>query len=50
MNNKLERMWKETVLASFQVLSQNVPGGLRKKTENLSHDSLRCRFSQRNLF
>jgi hypothetical protein len=26
MNNKLERIWKETVVALFKVLSRHLPG------------------------
>jgi hypothetical protein len=27
VNNELERMWKETVVAQFKVLSRHLPGG-----------------------
>jgi hypothetical protein len=39
INDELERIWKEAVLALFQVLSQHLTGELRKLMENLSQDS-----------
>jgi hypothetical protein len=30
MNNELERIWKEAVVASYKVLSQHLPGGTEK--------------------
>jgi hypothetical protein len=33
MNYKLERMWKEVVMAYFEVLSQNFPGGSERHHE-----------------
>jgi hypothetical protein len=32
-------MWKEAVVASFEVLLWHLPYGLRKATKNLSQDS-----------
>jgi hypothetical protein len=40
MNNELERMWKEMVVALFEVLSMHLPGRtLRRVTEILSQDN-----------
>jgi hypothetical protein len=39
VNNELERMWKEAVMASFKVLSKHLPGGPEEKHEHLSQDS-----------
>jgi hypothetical protein len=40
MNNELERMWKEIVIALFEVLSWHLPGRrLRKAMEILSQDN-----------
>jgi hypothetical protein len=39
MNNGLGRMWKETDMISFVVLSQHLPGGMGENHENLSQDS-----------
>jgi hypothetical protein len=46
MNNELERVWKETVLAQFSALSQYSKGGTEKNTKNLSQD---CRSPGRDL-
>jgi hypothetical protein len=34
VNNGVERMWKETVVAEFKVLSWNFPGGSGKNHKN----------------
>jgi hypothetical protein len=39
MNNELESMWKEAVIAQFNVLSRNLSGGTGEYHENLSQDS-----------
>jgi hypothetical protein len=40
MNNELERMWKEMVMAQFTALSKHLPGGTRKTTKRpCSQDS-----------
>lgn len=39
MNNEMERIWKEAIFASFEVLYRYLPGELRKTTKNLSQDS-----------
>jgi hypothetical protein len=39
MNNKLGRIWKETIMAQFEVISQYLPGGLRETTEHFSQDN-----------
>jgi hypothetical protein len=36
VNNKLERIWKEAVVAYFKVLSWHLPEGLRKTTKTIS--------------
>jgi hypothetical protein len=36
MNNELERMWKEAVIASFKVQSQHLLGGTEENTEKVS--------------
>jgi hypothetical protein len=33
MNNELERMLKEAVVAKFEVLSRNLPGGTAENRE-----------------
>jgi hypothetical protein len=33
INNKLERIWEEVVIAQFEVLSQYFPGGVEKSCE-----------------
>jgi hypothetical protein len=38
MNNELEGMQKELARAKFKAVSQYLPGGLIKTTENLSED------------
>jgi hypothetical protein len=32
VNNELERVWKEAVVAQFKVLSQHLTGGIEKTT------------------
>jgi hypothetical protein len=41
MNNELKWMWKEAVMARFEVISQNMPGCTmaNHKKETLSYDS-----------
>jgi hypothetical protein len=34
VNNELERIWKEPVVAYFDVVSRNLPGGTRENCEN----------------
>jgi hypothetical protein len=41
MNNKLERMWKDVVVACFKVLSSTCLEILRKTTKKLRIASLR---------
>jgi hypothetical protein len=36
VNNELEMMWKEAVVAFFKLLSWNLPGGTEVNHENLS--------------
>jgi hypothetical protein len=36
MNNELENMWKEAVVAFFEVISQYLPGGGLRKTTTKS--------------
>jgi hypothetical protein len=36
MNDGLERMWKEAVVAYFKVLSRHLPGGTEESHENSS--------------
>jgi hypothetical protein len=38
INNELERVWKEAVLALLQVLPQHLPGGTDKTTKTLIQD------------
>jgi hypothetical protein len=33
MNDDLGRIWKETVAVSFEILSQQLPGGTEEKRE-----------------
>jgi hypothetical protein len=33
MNNELERVWKETVIAVFKVLFRHLPGGTEESRE-----------------
>jgi hypothetical protein len=33
MNNELERMWKEKVMACFEILSWHLPGGTEETHE-----------------
>jgi hypothetical protein len=33
MNNKLEGIWKEAVMAQFKVLSHHLPGGTEENQE-----------------
>jgi hypothetical protein len=35
MNNELERIWKESVVASFKVLSRRLPGGSEENHEKI---------------
>jgi hypothetical protein len=42
MNNELERMWKEAVMASFEVLSGNLPRGTEGNRKNLRQESQLC--------
>jgi hypothetical protein len=50
MNNILESTWKETVVAYFKVLFQNLPGGTEKIHGNFNQDSrFRAEFWTRNL-
>jgi hypothetical protein len=35
MNNELGRIWKETVVAEFEVLSLHLPGVIEENHENL---------------
>jgi hypothetical protein len=42
MNNELERMWNEALVARFTVLSQLLAGENEENRENLSHDSLQA--------
>jgi hypothetical protein len=37
MNNELERMWREVVMAKHKVLSGNLPGGTEENHENHCH-------------
>jgi hypothetical protein len=40
MSNELEKMWKEAVVAEFEVLTRHLPGGTEEKHEkNASGDS-----------
>jgi hypothetical protein len=34
--NEFESMWKEIVMASFQMLSRHLPKGQRKKSQKLT--------------
>jgi hypothetical protein len=35
MNNELKRIWKEVIMASFEVLFQHLPGGTEKNHKKL---------------
>jgi hypothetical protein len=35
VNNKLERVWQEAVVAKFQVLSRHIPEGIEENHEKL---------------
>jgi hypothetical protein len=39
VNNELVRMWKESVVAQFKTVSQNLPVLAKKTTRNLNKDS-----------
>jgi hypothetical protein len=39
MNDELERMWKETSIAFFSVLSWHLPEGVEENCVNLNQDS-----------
>jgi hypothetical protein len=39
MSDELERMWKETAIACFTVLSGHLPEGLEENCVNLYQDS-----------
>jgi hypothetical protein len=39
INYEMEWIWKEAIMASFEVLSRICLEGLRKTTKNLSQDS-----------
>jgi hypothetical protein len=39
MNDELEAMWKEAVVADFKVLSWHLPGRNEKTIKNLRQDS-----------
>jgi hypothetical protein len=39
VNNELDRVWKEAVMALFEVLSWHLPEGLRKTTKDLGQNS-----------
>jgi hypothetical protein len=39
MNNKLERIWKETVAVQFKMQSWHLLGGTEENYENASKDS-----------
>jgi len=40
VNDELEGMWKETIVAYFKVLSRHLPGGTEESHKNFSQDSL----------
>jgi hypothetical protein len=35
VDNEIERMWKEAVVACFKVISQYLPGGTEENHENI---------------
>jgi hypothetical protein len=39
MNNKYERVWKNVIVAQFNVLFRHLPAELRETTQILSQDS-----------
>jgi hypothetical protein len=39
MNDKLERVWKEAVVAYFKVISRHLPGGTDENQEIFIQDS-----------
>jgi hypothetical protein len=39
MNDELERIWKEAVVAWFKLLSLHLPGGTEEHNANSCHDS-----------
>ena len=39
-NNKRERIWKEAVMPSFEVLNQQLPGGGKENLKNTTFLSL----------
>jgi hypothetical protein len=41
MSNELQGMWKEEVMAKFDVLLWHLPGGTEENHQNLSHFSER---------
>jgi hypothetical protein len=40
MNNELERIWKEAVIACFKVLSMHLPGGTERKHKKPQSEEL----------
>jgi hypothetical protein len=38
-DNELGRIWREAVMASFKVLSRNLPGGTEEDHGNFSQDN-----------
>jgi hypothetical protein len=38
-NNELERMWKEVIMAQFEILSWHLHGGTERNRENYCQDS-----------
>jgi hypothetical protein len=36
INNELERMWKEAIVAKFKVLSRHLPGGTEENHKKQS--------------
>jgi hypothetical protein len=39
VNNKFKRVWKKEIVAYFEILSQNLPGGTDENDENISQGS-----------
>jgi hypothetical protein len=42
VNNKLEKRWREAILAQFEVLSEHLSGGLQKPRRNSAKITTPC--------
>jgi len=48
LSNDFEKLWKETVLAKFEVLCWHLPGETEEDNENCKQDGLRTEIRTQN--